>query len=243
MDQGRDKLSIILPAHNEGTRITESLRKIVQKMESLSMPYEIIVVDDGSTDDTIAQARSYASKDINVLSYGKNRGKGYAIRQGMRNAQGEHRLFMDVDLSTSLDAIDQFLGIFKDQSFDIIIGNRKNNPSLQEVRQPLYRRFFGEGFTRLSSLMVGRPFTDFTCGFKMYNRKAADIIFQRQRIFNWAFDTELIYIAVLHRLKIFEAPVLWRHYEGSKVRVVRDIIGSLISLIKIRINAAKGLYQ
>lgn len=243
MENNSCLLSIILPAYNEGSRIDASLKAVMAKMSSLNIPYELIVVDDGSTDDTFQRARPFAGEHVHVLTYDQNRGKGYAIRHGMLKAQGAYKLFMDVDLATSLEAVEEFLQIMREKPVDIIIGNRKNNPSLQEVKQPLYRQFFGEGFTRLSCLVVGCEFSDFTCGFKMYTRRAADIIFPRQRTFDWAFDTELVAIAVQHNLKIYESPVQWHHCQGSKVRVTRDITRSLISLGKIGFNSIRGLYK
>jgi len=242
MAQGISELSVILPAYNEGEYIEVTLRQLKAELDKLNIPYEILVVNDGSKDDTAARATRCASGQIRVLSYAHNRGKGYAVGYGMRHASGKYRLFMDVDLSTSLDMVGQFLAILKEGSYDLVIGNRKTKFSEQKIKQPFYRRFFGEGFTWISSLLIGRRTADFTCGFKMYTARAAEIIFTRQKIFDWAFDAELIYIALLHNLRIHEAPVIWQHHSDSRVRVVRDILTSLLSLFKMRINSLRGLY-
>jgi dolichyl-phosphate beta-glucosyltransferase len=243
MTQPIKELSVILPAYNEEGEIQENTHRLKDHLDRLHIDYEILIVDDGSKDNTVREASCCESKNIRVLTYPDNRGKGYAIQYGMLNATGAYRLFMDVDLSTSLGSIEQFLQLIRSGQFDIIIGNRKTNPSLQKIRQPFYRRFFGEGFTRLSSLMIGERFTDFTCGFKMYTKKTAEIIFRKQRIFDWAFDAELIYIALLHNLRIYEAPVVWKHHPDSRVRLLRDIVNSFYSLVEMRVNGWQGRYR
>ena len=237
------KLSIILPAYNEGQRIETSVAILKKKADELAIDYEIIIVNDGSSDSTLAKAQVCASDNVKILSYGQNRGKGYAIRHGMLNSEGQYKLFMDVDLSTSLESLKEFLELMEGGQYDVIIGDRKSHSARLEVKQPLYRVFFGKGFTFLAILFIGHNVNDFTCGFKMYTKEAADIIFKRQQIFNWAFDAELVYIAFLHALRVHEAPVTWRHYGNSKVRLFRDITRSLHGLITLRINALKGLYK
>lgn len=237
------ELSVVLPAFNEGPYIVESIQRLKSHLEKHSVSYQIIVVDDGSTDDTPAKAREYQSRRIEILSYRTNRGKGYAVRHGMLHAQGRYRLFMDVDLSTSLTAIDSFLSLMHKHPHDVVIGNRKTKESVQKIKQPFYRRFLGKGFTLLSRWLMGVRITDFTCGFKMFTATAAETIFRRQKIFDWAFDAELIYIARLHRLTIHEVPVTWQHHADSKVRILRDILRSLTSLARIRWYGMKGYYR
>ena len=236
-------LSIILPAYNEGPKVKASVGKIEERMRLWDISYELIVVDDGSCDDTLKMVRECASDRIRVFSYERNQGKGYAVQYGMLRAKGEYRIFMDVDLSTSLEEMEKFFNEIRKKEFDVVIGTRKADPSLQKIRQPFYRRFLGGVFTKLSGFFVGCAISDFTCGFKMYTKSAAEIIFKRQRISGWSFDTELIYIAALHGLKIRELPVVWSHDSDTKVRVIQDIISSLLGLFKIRLNAARGLYR
>ena len=237
------ELSVIMPAFNEGLEIHGSIRAVDQKLAAMNVPYEIIIVNDGSRDDTLAKAQTCACGHIKILSYGQRRGKGFAVRHGMIHAQGKYKLFMDVDLSTSLDAVDHFLPRMRDEKYDLLIGDRKSSPGNQGTKQPWHRRFLGDGFIKLSRLCVGRNIKDFTCGFKMFNAAAADILFSRQRTFNWAFDTELIYIALLHRLRIGEIPVVWNHHQGSAVRPIRDIFTSLTGLWTIKWHALKGAYR
>jgi dolichyl-phosphate beta-glucosyltransferase len=236
-------LSVILPAYNEAKVIADNLNAVKRKLASLNISYEIIVVNDGSTDDTLSKINGMVSSQIKVFSYEKNRGKGFAVNWGMKYATGAYRLFMDADLATALEEIPKFLTTIENYHFDVLIGNRKIDPSLQKVKQPLFRRIFGMGFTWLSGLFVGRKFTDFTCGFKMFTASAADMIFMRQRIYNWAFDSELLFIALKHNLVIHEIPVVWHDKRNSKVRLLRDILTSLGGLFKIRFNQIRGLYR
>ncbi len=236
-------LSIILPAFNEERVIAANLVKILEFMDGLKVDYELIVVNDGSQDNTLGEVQGVISPRLKCITYAQNGGKGYAINQGVRVVQGKYILFMDVDLSTDLQEIPKFLTTIANYKVDMIIGNRKIDPSYQLVKQPFYRRFFGQGFTWLSSLFIGRFYTDYTCGFKMFTAAAAKTIFSRQRIYNWAFDTELIFIALTHHLVIHEMAVIWRHQGDSKVRLGREIFTSLMGLIQIRLNVLQGFYR
>ena len=237
------ELSVVIPAYNEGRVLRANIEALRGKLDSLGLDYEVIIVNDGSSDNTAEEARKCVDACVHVVSYARNRGKGYAVREGMKHANGAYKMFMDADLSTSLDEIEKFLGIMRHYKFDVLIGNRRMDPSLQTKQQPLYRRFFGKGFTLLSSVLIGRYCADYTCGFKMFRKAAADTVFKRQRIDNWAFDTELIAIALAQRLAVHEVPVVWHHAENSKVRLVREIITSLAGLVRIRTNALLGRYR
>ncbi len=237
------ELSVIIPAFNEEKEVRDSVRAVEQKCDAMRLNYEIILVNDGSIDGTLSRMQECAGGRIKVLSYEKNLGKGSAVRHGMLHAAGQYRLFMDVDLSTSLEAIDKFLEHMRHDAYDMIIGNRKSSPGDHTVKQPWVRRFLGNGFIILSRWCVGKKIKDFTCGFKMFNRRSADIIFNKQRILNWAFDTELIAIALIHDLRIGEIPVAWNHSPDSAVRPLRDIFTSLAGLLKIKWNILRGVYR
>ncbi len=221
------ELSVVIPAFNEEKAIRDNTRAVEQKCDAMRLNYEIILVNDGSVDGTLSRMQECACSRIKVLSYGTNRGKGFAVRHGMFHAVGKYRLFMDADLSTSLEAIDKFLEHIRHNAYDMIIGDRKSSPGDRTVQQPRHRRFLGDGFIALSCRCVGKKIKDFTCGFKMFNQKSADIIFKKQQILNWAFDTELIAIALIHDLRIGEIPVVWSHGRNSAVRPLRDIFNSL----------------
>lgn len=237
------ELSIILPAYNEGHRLVSSVRSIVENIDHFLPTYEVIIVNDGSTDNTLAEAKRLSREDVLVISYDKNEGKGFAIRQGMLKARGKFRLFMDVDLATDLKAIRGFYQIMASQPVDVLIGDRKSDSSFQRVRQPSLRRLLGKGFTLLSQVLLVCPFKDFTCGFKMFTARSAQLIFSRQRIRRWSFDSEVLFIARKYGLAVREVPVIWRHQGQSKVRLVRDILSSLSGLLLIKWNDLKGLYD
>ena len=234
---------MIIPAFNEEREILDSIRTVEKKLNTMGLPYELILVNDGSRDGTLAKMRECSCGHIKALSYDKNRGKGFAVRHGMIHAVGKYKLFMDVDLSTSLDAVDRFLTHMRNDEYDMIIGDRKSNPPGHVIEQPRHRRFLGNIFIQLSRLCVEKKIKDFTCGFKIFNQKSADAIFKRQRISNWAFDTELICIAIVHRLRIGEIPVVWRHHRGSNVHLIRDICTSLWGLLKIKWNLLRDVYR
>lgn len=236
------ELSVILPAYNEGRVIKESLVAIKAKLDELGIDYELIVVNDGSKDDTKNAAGALKNPRIKVLSYENNRGKGHAVHYGMQKAQGQYRLFMDVDLSTDLGEIKKFLSEIRRGDCDIVMGNRNIRSSLRQ-KGPWYRAFLGRGFALVSGFWIGFHCLDFTCGFKMFTARAAEIIFSRQRLFDWAFDTEILFIARLHHMNVRQLPVVWEHRGNSKVRLGRDIAASLLSLIKIRYYALRGFYR
>ncbi len=236
-------LSVIIPAFNEEKGIRDNARAVEQKCDAMRLNYEIILVNDGSADGTLSRMQECAGSRIKVLSYERNRGKGAAVRHGMLHAAGKYKLFMDADLSTSLEAMDKFLEHMRRDGYDMIIGDRKSNPGDRTARQPWVRRFLGNGFIVLSRWCVGKKIKDFTCGFKMFNQRSTDIIFKKQRISNWAFDTELIAIALIHDLRIGEIPVAWNHSPDSAVRPLRDIFTSLAGLLKIKWNILRGIYR
>ena len=234
------ELSVIIPAYNESASVTNSLTAVSGYLKTLGISYELMVVDDGSTDMTAQQVNAFGG--IKLISYPDNRGKGFAVNQGMAAARGRFCLFMDMDLSTDLNEIAAFLNIMKAGNVDVLVGNRQDLPLLKQNR-PLLRALFGRCFAGLSVLVLNCPFHDFTCGFKMFTQEAAMRIFPRQHIFGWAFDSELMLIARRQRLRVIEQSVKWHHCTGSAVNVSRAVFTSLTELIKIRFYDAKGYYR
>jgi glycosyltransferase involved in cell wall biosynthesis len=226
------ELSVILPVYNEGKIILRNLINVQRYLQNLNLEYEIIVVNDGSTDDTLEQISSISEKSIHIISYPQNQGKGFAINRGMAVACGRYRLFMDMDLSTELSEIPKFLQHIRKGTCDVCIGNR-NTVSLFNQKRPWYRAFMGKIFAALSSLLIGYKLDDYTCGFKIFTAQSCKEIFSRQQIYNWAFDSELIAIAHQIGLRVHQKPVVWHHYDGSKVRIVQNICISSVSLLKI----------
>ena len=224
--------SLVVPCYNESTRV-DNIVKILEYLRGLDKPWELIVVDDGSTDDTLDKLKSLKKKlDFRLISYKNNRGKGYAVKTGMLAATGEFRLFMDVDLSTPINEIEtfsQFVG-----QYDVIIGTRKTKGAKVLVHQPILREYLGVVFTLLSQLILNTWVSDFTCGFKCFSRGAAQRIFGNTRIFRWGFDSEALFLARKYGFSIKELPVTWKNDERTRVHFPNDIISSLSELLAIR---------
>jgi len=241
---GSVSLSIVVPAYNEASRITKSLPEIVRYVDSLGVPCEIIVVDDGSTDRTSDVVLQLASGDprVRVIRLESNSGKGKAVQTGVLAAAGDYVIFTDADLSTPISTVSPFLQHLAD-GFDVVVGNRRMKESVLEIRQPKLREFLGRIFTRLTLLLLRSKVTDQTCGFKGFTRRAASEIFRRQLISDWAFDAEILHIADRLRLKICQQPVVWRDDAATKVKVAGACVKSLKSLAVIWWNGISGKYR
>lgn len=236
-------VSIIIPAYNEEKRIAASIEVIYKFLKSFKKSYEVLIVNDGSKDSTGKILKELQKKyNFRLINHTVNAGKGAAIKTGVNNASGEVILFTDTDLSVPIEFLDNYLEAMS-KNTDIVIGTRAHRNSKVEVPQSKLRETLGEVFTRLANIILNVGVTDFTCGFKMFRKDAAEIIFNRQLINRWAFDAESLYIAKKYKFNIKEVPVVWRHREGSKVKFPRDLIETLISLIVIRFNDLKGKYN
>ena len=233
--------SIIVPCYNESTRV-DNIVKILEYLRGLDKSWELIVVDDGSTDNTLDKLKSLNKKsDFKLISYSNNRGKGYAVKTGMLAATGEFRLFLDVDLSTPITEIEifsQFAG-----QYDVIIGTRKIKGAKVLVHQPILREYLGVVFTFLSQLILNTWVSDFTCGFKSFSQEAAERIFGKTRIFRWGFDSEALFLAKKYGFSIKEVPVVWKNDKRTRVRFPTDIVNSFGELLAIRyFDWVKGSY-
>ncbi len=237
-------LSLVVPAYNEENRIGQSLDRILSFFTSQSYPYEVIVVDDGSTDRTVEVVRGFAAANprLRVEPQPRNCGKGEAIKKGMLLAGGAFLFFSDADLSVPIEAVPEFLSRLE-AGYDVAVGSRRTAGSVIEVHQPIHRELMGKVFTRLSNLILGLRLKDFTCGFKAFRRDAARALFSRQRLGGWSFDSEILYLAKLKGYRIAEVPVVWRNDEATKVRLARDIVRSFTDLWNIRLNHARGKYR
>lgn len=241
MSTAKKRLSIVVPVYNEATRL-HHLEEIHTFFSKLKLPFELIVVNDGSTDNTLALLKKYQrSIPLRILSLKKNAGKGAALKRGMLAARAPYRLFMDIDLSTPLTEFHKFKPLLK--KYDVLIGSRKTKGARVHQRQPFLREFFGKGFTALSQFILGTHLTDFTCGFKIFSAKAAQRIFSDLTIRRWGFDSESLFLARLHHFSIKEIPVSWHNDPKSRVNLFKDIPRSLHDLLTIRYNHLKGLYS
>ena len=239
-------LSIIIPVYNEATRIDRNIAEIVAFFDRFSAgcPCEIIFVNDGSTDSTLDVLRKHIGGRPNcrIVSYDKNRGKGHAVRQGILAANGSWSAFVDIDLAVPLAEFERALPHMHGGDYAVILGSRRMAGSSILVAESFARRFFGEGY-RWTSRMFVPEVTDFTCGYKLFRRDAAQRIFQAARIDRWAFDTEIIYLAKRFGFAILQLPVPWSHDVDSRVRIFRDVMRSLHELALIVWYRLTGAYR
>ncbi len=236
--------SIIIPAYNETARIGNALVQVLRCVHERKWPAEILVVNDGSVDDTASIVGRFAAAnpEIRLIENGENRGKGYSVRNGVLNASGDIVMFTDADLSSPIEEAELLFAALRGGA-DIAIGSRWLERKRQTTQQPLYRQFFGRCFNGVTRLVMGLPFADTQCGFKAFWRPAAQTIFQLQRIERWGFDPELLFIALKRGYTIREVPVTWGHDERSRISYLKDGWKMLEEIVRIRWNALIGLYD
>jgi dolichyl-phosphate beta-glucosyltransferase len=235
--------SIVLPAYNESERVASTLEKILAHSEQRGWKTEVIVVNDGSSDDTARLVSGYAARypGVRLLDNPGNRGKGYSVRNGMLHATGDILLFSDADLSSPIVEADKLFAAIA-AGADVAIGSRWLKAELQTKRQPLHRQVFGRAFNLALRIVLGLNFKDTQCGFKAFTRDAAQKLFTLQKIERWGFDPELLYLARTLHLKVVEVPVTWSHREGTRINPLRDGIRMLGEMLTIRWNALSGKY-
>jgi dolichyl-phosphate beta-glucosyltransferase len=227
----------VVPAYNEQRRLPESVRKILAWMRAHPDAGELILVDDGSRDDTAALARRFAAEDerVRAISYWPNGGKGYAIRRGVLEARPGHAVLVtDADLSTPIDDLPLLLDALRDH--DVVIGSRAMALSRIGEQQALHRRLMGKAFNRIMRSLTGLPFPDTQCGFKLFRPEAAKRVFAEATIDRFAYDVEALLIADRLRYSIGEIPVRWDNSSDSRVRVVRDSLRMLLDVVRARLR-------
>lgn len=236
--------SIVIPAYNEGERIAESLDKVLRYAADRRWDAEILVVDDGSRDETaeLVRRRMQQNPHLQLLANPGNRGKGYSVRNGMLHAQGEVLLFSDADLSSPIEESEKLFAALAGGA-DVAMGSRWVRAELQTEKQPLYRQLFGRLFNLALRVTLGLKFKDTQCGFKAFTRQAADRIFPLQCIERWGFDPELIFLAQRFGFRVEEVPVAWAHREGTRINPLRDGMRMLGEMLQIRWNAVTGKYS
>ncbi len=237
-------LSVVLPIYNEALILDGTVARLLPFLAGLTPDFELICVDDGSTDRSreILESAAHDDARIRVEVSPRNRGKGAAVRRGMLAAAGDRVVFMDADLSTQLEELPALLEAL-DSGYPVVIGNRRAPGSHLARRQPLLRETLGKGFTILSRLLLAPGIHDFTCGFKGFSRKAAQEIFRRSTQDGWTFDVELVVIAQELNFKLAQVPVTWRHEDNTKVRLASAIFASLRELTVIRWKRFRGEYR
>ncbi|HUB28085.1 MAG TPA: dolichyl-phosphate beta-glucosyltransferase [Terracidiphilus sp.] len=236
--------SIVIPAFNESGRIPATLESVLSCIRAHAWNAEVIVVNDGSTDTTAQLVREIAGKapEIRLIENPGNRGKGYSVRSGILQAQGEIVMFTDSDLSAPMHEAERLFAAIAGGA-DIAIGSRWLESGRQTHRQPLYRQFFGRCFNLVCRMVMNLPFADTQCGFKAFTRAAAQTVFQLQTIERWGFDPEILFIALKRGFKIKEVPVSWAHDERSRMSYLKDGLQMLKELAIVRWNALTGHYS
>ena len=240
-------LSIIIPAYNEAVRLGKTLRTVVDYLRTDWPDSELILVDDGSADDTAAQAQKMFEESgtlrTSVISYKSNLGKGRAVRLGLLAARGIVALFSDADLSTPITETPKLVDpIFKNEC-DVTFGSRALDRSLIGVHQPWRREQGGRIFNLAVRLATGLPFWDTQCGFKAFNMPVCRPLVEAATVDRFGFDVELLYLTYRAGLRLREIPVRWDHYEGSKISLGSDSFKMLTEVGLIRQQARRGVYD
>lgn len=234
-------LSIVIPAYNEANRISSSLAQIQSYVRGKNFEVEMIVVDDGSTDNTVEVVS--AQPGIRLLHNPGNQGKGYSVRHGVLEARGEWVLFTDADLSAPIKEADKLLAAVESSPADAAVGSRALNRTLIGVHQSTFREWGGRCFNLLVRLATGLPILDTQCGFKLFRRQTTRRAFKLQRVHRFGFDPEVLFL--IRRLggKIVEVPVRWNHDPATKVHYLRDSLRMTLDLIVLRWRALTGQYR
>jgi dolichyl-phosphate beta-glucosyltransferase len=229
------KISIIIPAKDEQKRLPRFLRTVIDYCHQSTHSYEIIVVDDGSKDQTANTTLSFQKEfpSLKVISLERNHGKGYAVKQGFFAAQGEIVLFLDADGSTGPQEIERHLDWF-DAGYDIVIGSRVLIDGKSHVNALAYRKWIGAVFNFLVSHMLIKDIKDTQCGFKMFRASLIPALFGGLNLEGFGFDLEVLYLAQKMNLRIKEVAVNWSHVDGSKVNLLKDSLGMFWNIIQIK---------
>ena len=241
---GSIKLSVVVPLYNEEKRFKEGFAHYYSYLKTLKDAWELILVNDGSTDKTLQLVSSSAKKNksIKIVSYPKNHGKGYAIIQGIKIAKGRYVLFTDIDHSVDIQTMDKFYPYFE-KGFKVVIASRRVKGAKIVVHQKPMRECLGQGFTFLVNVIGVWGVKDATCGFKAFDNKTAQRIINLVKVHSWAFDAEILFICKKLKIPFAQVPVVWSDAKGSRVRLKRDILLSLMGLLKIRLNDLSGEYS
>jgi len=245
MDEFEYGLSVVVPAYNEEHRFKPSLLEMSNYLVSSDHNYEIVVVNDGSTDKTLDTLEELKSQvpSLTIVSYDQNRGKGYAVKMGVMAATGKYILFTDADNSTPLDQLPRLINALESSHADIAIGSRYMDQSNVIISQPKSRVLLGRFANFLIRLFLIDGIKDTQCGFKLFKNNVAKLIFNLQRVQRFAFDMEALCIAKNYDYKVVEVPVNWLDTPGSKVRPVKDAFLTLKDLVYIKLNLWSGRYE
>jgi glycosyltransferase involved in cell wall biosynthesis len=238
------QLSIVIPAYNEGGRISQTLGTLREYLQTNGWEVEVIVVDDGSTDATATIVKNFGERwrQLRLIQNPGNQGKGYSVKHGALQAKGDIILFTDADLSAPVEEMPKLVNPIREGKCDLSFGSRAVDRSLIGTHQPKFRELSGRLYNLFVQMITGLPFKDTQCGFKSFRREAVIPALQRLTIADFGFDPELLYIAKKRGLRLKEIPVRWNHAEGTKVHFVKDAIKMFLDLAVIRWNDLTGKY-
>jgi glycosyltransferase involved in cell wall biosynthesis len=234
-------LSIVIPAYNEAGRITSSLEAIREYIQTKNFLVETIVVDDGSTDDTVEIASR--RPDVRVLRNRGNRGKGFSVRHGVLDARGELILFTDADLSAPIEEADKLLAALESSQADAAVGSRALQRELIGDHQSALREWGGRFFNLLVRMFSGLEIYDTQCGFKLFRAQSTRRAFELQRVERFGFDPEILFLIERLGGKVVEVPVRWNHNPATKVHYLRDSIHMTLDLVVLRWRALTHQYD
>lgn len=243
----KPEISIVIPAYNESERLVAPLRTLLKFVENSERSIEVIVVDDGSSDNTTDVARRIAADKpevpVNTIRYEQNRGKGFAVKTGLKAAKADIALISDADLSTPIEEMAKLVDPIRNGEFDVAFGSRALDRSLIGTHQPWFREQGGRVVNFMIRKMSGLDFSDTQCGFKAFNMLKFRPLLDVMTIDRFGFDVEFLFVAKYHGLRLAEIPVRWNDVEGSKVSAVRDTRRMFSELLLIRRNAKNGMYN
>ena len=226
-------LSVVIPAYNEESRIGSTLERVIGFLSAQSYSWEILVADDGSTDSTgrLVSEVAQTQPGLRLLSL-NHRGKGWAVRNGMLEAKGAYRLFCDADLSVPIEQVARLLPP-QVENVGVAIGSREVQGA-RRIGEPPRRHLMGRIYNALVRLIAVAGLQDTQCGFKCFRQEVVPDLFQRQTMPGFAFDVEILFLALKSGTKVQEVPVDWYYQDRSKVRTIRDSLAMTLDLMKIR---------
>lgn len=235
-------LSLIIPAYNEENRLPNTLEQIFSFLYQQNYSFEVLVIENGSSDRTLEVAQEYAQTHANLMVIKETqRGKGKAIQRGMFEAKGEYRFICDADLSMPIEELPKFLPP-QLTGFDIAIGSREAQGAIR-FNEPAYRHLGGRAINFLIQLLILPDLNDTQCGFKCFRADVAENLFRQQTLMGWSFDFEILYLARKKKLRIKEIPIHWYYNADSKVNAVRDALTMIVDVFRIHVNSLFGKYD
>jgi len=241
---GDPLVSIVLPAFNEERGIERALGAVAAHLAAMGRRYEVIVVDDGSTDRTAELVANVAGADprVRLVRSARNRGKGHAVREGVLASQGGVVVFLDVDLSTPMDTLDRAWP-WLERGAHVVVGSRRMAGSEIEVHQGRLRETLGDTFRRTTRWLLGIPVSDLTCGFKVFRGPEGRALFRRVTLWDWSFDVEVLVAAAEAGLDVRDVPVRWRDDPDTKVRLSRDLPLAALGIVTVLYRKALKRYR